>query len=269
VTEPLPSWLLLAEAPPPAGGAERFTDRGTLSLVRLLSAIRRSPSAADSGLSPLPRLAALLAFVVSVSVSRKRGVLAIYGVALLAYLSAQGPLVIARSLKAFFLALVFTSALVAPSLFMGNAPQSASVLALKASVSVLATALFASTTAWASLSSALAFLRLPAAFALTLDLCIRYIYLLGELALSLLRSYSLRSVGGRRDVKASGAAMGGIVGSLFLKSSEMTALCHAAMECRCFSSAYPRDPGRLGASGVAYILGAIAMVALCVASGVA
>ena len=77
--------------------------------------------------------------------------------------------------------------------------------------------------------------HVPSLFIFTLDITLKYISVLGEICVEILQSVSLRSVGKNPD-KAK--AFSGILGTTFLKSSEMAEEMYAAMCCRGFTGEY-------------------------------
>ena len=81
------------------------------------------------------------------------------------------------------------------------------------------------------------FLLLPAVFIFTLDITLKYISILGEICVDILRSISLRSVGKNPDKARS---FSGVLGITFLKSSEMAEEMYAAMCCRGFTGEYEK-----------------------------
>jgi len=80
----------------------------------------------------------------------------------------------------------------------------------------------------------------PDIFIFAIDITIKYITILGELALNMLYALRLRSVGRSRDKHT---PLAGIAGTMFIKSKEMSEELYNAMECRGFSGEY-KFPGK-------------------------
>ena len=88
---------------------------------------------------------------------------------------------------------------------------------------------------FSQLTGALRSFRIPSLFILTLDLALRSIVRLGEVALEVLTALRLRSIGHNRDKVASIGGVGGVVLIKAAKSSQAT---HDAMRCRGFEGEY-------------------------------
>ncbi len=84
-------------------------------------------------------------------------------------------------------------------------------------------------TSWNKLTAGMRTFHVPSLFIFTLDITLKYISVLGEICVEILRSVSLRSVGKNPDKAKS---FSGILGITFLKSSEMAEEMYAAMCCR-------------------------------------
>jgi cobalt/nickel transport system permease protein len=177
----------------------------------------------------------------------------------LVLVSLLSPRGIARVLRTSLVAALFSFVIFLPSAFWGNWPG-VLVLAAKVLMSVAAAAIVSTTMDWASISRGLSTLRVPDLFILVLDLAIKYIALLGLLVLDMLHALKLRSVGRNRSKTAS---LGGIAGTVFLKSREAATEMYEAMECRGFSGSYRKTTRRPpGAADVIFA----AMAALFVAA---
>ena len=95
--------------------------------------------------------------------------------------------------------------------------------------------IFASLTAWHDIIASLRYLRVPSIFILILHISLKYIYLLGETALALLYAFRLRAVG---RTQGKGMTMGGIMGTLFIRSRMEAQALYQAMVCRAFDGTY-------------------------------
>ena len=241
-----------------------FLDRTIRALLHVLALGRRRPLRSSRGRQsdPTGRLVCVLCFVLLVSVARSPSFLAVAGAALLVVLALQPARRIAVSLRAAFPAAILAALILLPYGLSAGLARPA-LLVAKVFLSTGAVALVASTTEWASLSGAARRLRVPALFVMVLDVTIRFVAWLGELALEMLQAVRLRSVGRNRH-KAT--ALEGVAGSLYLRSRELADDLHAAMVCRGFTGEY-RPPRRLALGVRDAVLGAgLAALAIALAA---
>lgn len=183
-----------------------------------------------------PELKLVSAFLIILLVSLSRGAFFLELAAALEFgcLCLLPARTIARILKKVIVAALFAFLIFLPAFLVGRSPNTLLVCG-KVLLAVLAAALFSAITPWPSVSAALSSLRVPDVFIMTLDMTVKYISLLGGLALDMLYALRLRSVG--RDASKM-SSLAGIAGSLFLKSRDAAETQYEAMECRCFSGTY-------------------------------
>lgn len=124
--------------------------------------------------------------------------------------------------------------LLLPAAFMGN-PQALMNITVRVYVSVTLVGILSAGTSWNKLTAGMRTFRIPSLFIFTLDITLKYILVLGELCVDILRSVILRSVGKNSDKAKS---FSGVLGITFLKSSEMAEEMYAAMCCRGFVGEY-------------------------------
>jgi cobalt/nickel transport system permease protein len=117
--------------------------------------------------------------------------------------------------------------------------NNAVVVTLKVLFSVTAANLLACTTQWNELTGVLKIFHLPDIFIFVFDITIKYIMLLGELAINMLYSLKLRSIGASLDKVTS---LSGIIGTMFIISKDMSEEMFGAMECRGFTGEYKAKP---------------------------
>jgi cobalt/nickel transport system permease protein len=182
------------------------------------------------------KLALALLLVILLALSSSPAFVAVCAVALLARVSLLPARGIARLLRVSLPAALFTAAVLLPSALLGN-PYSLWMITPKVFASVTALGLLSLNTRWNGLTAALKIFFIPDIFIFVLDIAVKYILLLGEFALNMLWALRLRSVGRNAGKRAS---LSGIAGGLFLKSRDMAAEMHAAMECRGFTGEYAR-----------------------------
>lgn len=258
---PLPEWLTRAENYKPSSDKDAFIDKSILSVLSVLSRIRsqgargRNPMQAGAAV----KLPAVLLTIVLLSLSRSMAFVLAVNVGLLCLLSALRARDIAAVLRSSLAACAFTVLILMPAALLGNW-YSLEMITPKVFASVTAVAILSRTTRWDGLTAALKVFFLPDLFIFVLDIAVKYILLLGELALNMLWALRLRSVGRNSGKRTS---LSGIAGTMFLKSGEMAAELHSAMECRGFTGEYRRprklrfnalDAAALAAAAAAVLL---------------
>jgi cobalt/nickel transport system permease protein len=203
-------------------------------------------------LDPRLKLLATLAFVLAATSTPPRawpGLLLLGGLALAAILAARIPLL--QALKRSAIALPFAGmvALSLPFTRGGTLVWAwhpfgwtlvvtdeglllfGTVLA-KAWLSVLVAGLLVATTRFADLLQALRALHLPAILVTTISFMYRYLSVLVDEALRLQTARTARSVGSGRTIWWRARVLGGMIGSLFIRSYERSERIYAAMLAR-------------------------------------
>ena len=226
----------------------------------------RTPRAltAPSALLALP---ALVAFIALVSLSPSGAFeTAALAAALAAAALLPGP-GLRRALAAGLAAAAVALVIVLPARFLTPGyplPR----LPLRVFVSVTAAGALGSAYRWDELTSALGRLRLPGLLILILDLTVRYIYLLGRFSLDMLYALKLRLVGPAAAAPGPGRdggakPLGGVAGTMYLRSRELSSETRDAMEVRCFDGDYRRAVRRgFSAGDLLLALGLAAVVGL-------
>lgn len=131
-------------------------------------------------------------------------------------------------------AVIFSVLITLPAVFMGN-PGTLLTISMKVMESVLVLSVMNEILSWKEITGAFESLHFPSLFVFVLDLTVRYLVILGSYANALTEAVTLRSVG-ERSWKDS--HIGGILGTTFLKSSQMASANSEAMTCRCFEGTY-------------------------------
>ncbi len=139
-----------------------------------------------------------------------------------------------RILQVSLLAALFNVLVLLPAILLLGETRS-SLIVLKVFITVTQMQIFASLTAWHDIIASLRYLRVPSIFILILHISLKYIYLLGETALALLYAFRLRAVG---RTQGKGMTMGGIMGTLFIRSRMEAQALYQAMVCRAFDGTY-------------------------------
>ena len=249
----MPQWLTQPENYEPPTDKDRFIDKSIVSFIGLISKIKQQ-SGRESDLlwvSPVFKLLFTILYIVLVSSSRHFTfvyVMLAYIVLVLAIMPAGD---IRKSLKGALIAAAFTYIILLPSALHGNR-YSITMMPAKVFACVLAVNILSYSTRWDRLIAALKRFRFPDLFIFVFDITIKYIVMLGEYALQMLYALKLRSVGRNRSKYGS---IGGVGGTLFIKSRVMSQDMYYAMECRGFTGEYrATDKFRFTAYDAAYIL---------------
>jgi len=251
--ENVPEWLKTAEPYTPLADRDRFIDRSIFSFLGLISKIRQQSGRKNDRLwvSPVFKLAFTILEIILISSSRHFTFVCLmlaYLVVVLAILPAGD---IRKSLRGALIAAVFTYLILLPSALRGNR-YSITMIPAKVFASVLSVNILSLSTRWDHIIGALKRFRFPDLFIFVFDITIKYILLLGNFALQMLYALKLRSVGRNRSKYAS---LGGVGGTLFLKSREMSEELYGAMECRGFTGEYHAfDKFRFTGYDAAYLL---------------
>ena len=158
-----------------------------------------------------------------------------------------------------FTAWILSALILLPAVFLGS-PQSLLTISTKVFLSVSMIGILAATTEWNRITSGLRAYHVPGIFIFTLDITLKYIVILGDLCKALLDALTLRDLGHGRE---NGRALGGILGTAFLKSRAMANDMRDAMICRGFDGTYRGRAGKMfRATDVIYLAAAAAVTVL-------
>lgn len=155
-------------------------------------------------------------------------------------LSFRSVRVMAHVLKTVALAVLASAVFMLPAVFLGS-PASFGTVTMKVMESVLVLTMLNEDVTWKDLTAAMGQLRFPDVFVLTLDMTMRFLYLLGRFSQSVLEAVSLRRVG---EENWKNAGTGGVLGNTFLKAQEMSRGTGEAMQCRCWNGSYAGHRGK-------------------------
>lgn len=206
-------------------------------------------------LDPRLKLVAVVAYVLAATSTPPGGWLplaGLAGLALVAVLLAQIPLT--EALKRSSVALPFAG-IVAISVPFTHAGQGVwswtigglrltitdaglilfATVVVKSWLSVMVSGLLVATTRFPDLLHALRALRVPAILAMTISFMVRYLFVLVEEATRLMTARAARSAGQGGSVVWRTQVLGGMIGSLFIRSYERSERIYAAMASRGFS----------------------------------
>lgn len=191
-----------------------------------------------SQVSPFLRLAVAVFAIILCACSRNAVfVITVLAVELLrlAFLPADRMI---HVLKRLVLPVIFTMLIMLPAVFLGH-PSTMLTVSMKVAESVLILLLMNEDLSWKEMTGVFSEIHLPSVITMTLDTTVRFLVILGRLASRIHEAYLLRSFGRRNDRRKMSAA-GGILGTVFLKSSRMSQESFEAMQCRGFNGTYRR-----------------------------
>ena len=138
--------------------------------------------------------------------------------------------------KSALAAALFAFLVLLPAMLLRPAGRGNNLIIIwKIFISVQMVSIFNHTTQWNHITSALRRLHVPGVFIFTIDISLKYIVLLGRLINDLLTSYLLRAVGKNKKKYTS---VGGVMGVVFLRGTEMNRQMYEAMVCRGFTDDY-------------------------------
>ena len=139
------------------------------------------------------------------------------------------------------LAAAFVSALLLlPSLWLGGG-RALLLIPGKTFLTVSALGPLVEGTSWHALTASLRLFHVPPLFIQILDLTLKYIVVLGEIAGQMLWALKLRAVG---EIRHKSRAVSGVLGATFLKSQQLSQDMYEAMLCRGFTGQYPSGRDR-------------------------
>ncbi|MEA4894042.1 MAG: energy-coupling factor transporter transmembrane component T [Oscillospiraceae bacterium] len=249
----MPEWLLQSENYAPISDKDTFVNKSILSFLSLLSRVRAQSGYEEDRLfvSPVFKLVFTLLYIVLLSVSQSSAFIYMMIVYIALVLCALPGKDIIKVLRGSIVAAVFTLIIMLPALFAGNM-YSFTMIPVKVFATITAVNIMSYSTRWDRLIGALKRFHCPDLFIFVFDITIKYIVMLGEFSLEMLYALKLRSVGKNKRKYAS---LGGIGGTLFIKSKEMSEEMYSAMECRGFTGEYKiRDRFRIRPADCIYIL---------------
>jgi cobalt/nickel transport system permease protein len=249
----MPEWLLKSENYAPVSDRDTFVNKSILSFLNMLSRIRAQGGAKGDKLfvSPFFKLLFTLLYIVLLSVSQSFTYLYIMITYIMLVLCVMPGADIIKILRGSLIALLFTFLVLLPSALAGNT-YSITMISLKVFASITAVNILSHSTRWDRIIGALKRFHFPDMFIFVFDITIKYIYMLGEFTLEMLYALKLRSVGKNKNKYAS---LGGVAGTLFIKSRVISEEMYSAMECRGFTGEYHSyDKFKVSSADLIYIL---------------
>lgn len=247
------NWMFKEDDYVPQANRDAFVDKSILSFVKVLARIKRNGGQLEKSyiyrVNPMLKFISILVSVLLVSLSNSPSfvlltmAMALTGFILLDRESRK------RARAMCMLALLLSFVMLIPSMLAGNVRNSLMIL-LKLAVTVSMLYVFSYTTRWHEVTKTLKLFFIPDIFILIFDITIRYIFLLGEMALDMLQALKKRSIGINRERFAT---MSRLMGNLFIKSAEAGSEMYFAMECRGYTGEYIAGASRhIGKEDIVY-----------------
>lgn len=232
----MPDWLLKGDNYIPIKEKNAFINKSILSILNILTKFRLQTENRKSRfeINAAIKLLSALIIITFVSLSRSFSFVIMIDVLLLLIVSLLQIDQIKYIIKTGIAVSIFTFIILIPSILMGNINNSILII-FKVIATITSVNITSCTTKWNDTIAALKIFFIPDIFIFVLDITIKYIVIFGEFSLNMLYSLKLRSVGKNTDKKNS---LSGIIGTMFLKSREMSEEMYEAMECRGFTGQY-------------------------------
>lgn len=232
----MPEWLLEKDNYIPEKESVNFINKSILAILNILTRFKQQSNQKlyKFELNDLTKLISVLMMIVFVSLSKSITFVLITNIFVLVLINFLSIEEIKYVLKVSFVMAVITLLILLPSIFLGYG-NNALMITFKVFSSVAFVNILSYSTKWNDLFGALKLFKVPDIFIFVLDITIKYIILLGEFSLNMIYALKIRSVGKSNNKNAS---LSGIVGTMFIKSKEMSEEMYVAMECRGFTGEY-------------------------------
>lgn len=256
----LPAWMCRQEDYIPSKDREAFLTKSTKSVLAVLTKLRfHEGKDGRFSASPSLKLFYTIVYIILTACSRNYLFVLIMCAAVTVRLAFFAAKSICQVLSGTAGAVLISVLLLLPVVFMGN-PQTLANITARVYVSVTLVGILSAGTSWNKLTGSMRTFRIPSLFIFTLDITLKYISVLGEICIDILRAVGLRSVG-KNPGKAK--AFSGVLGITFLKSSEMAEEMYASMCCRGFTGEYSiGQKYKIRVTDIFYILVTVGCVGL-------
>lgn len=232
----MPEWLLKKDDYTPPKDKDTFIDKSIFSILGVLNKFMKQTECKQSKFkcNALLKLITTFILIVFISLTRSFTFVFLANVLILIRLNFLRIDEIKHILKVSLVIALFSFIILLPSVFLGYGDNSL-MITLKIFVSVETVNILAVTTQWNELISALKLFKIPDMFIFVFDTTIKYILILGEFSLNMIYALKLRSVGKSKNKTSS---LSGILGTIFIKSKEISDEMYTAMECKGFTGKY-------------------------------
>ncbi|SFT52785.1 cobalt/nickel transport system permease protein [Selenomonas sp. GACV-9] len=231
----LPPWAIQEENYQPNRDRDYFISRSLLRVMTVLLAIRQQAGHSLPRYISASSALCFLFFWLLLCVTAHTSAFLLCELALTLVLLCLLPgRMLWPAVQASLAAAFFSLLLILPAIALGSGAL-VLLLPAKTFLSVAALSILRSLLPWNELTAALRRFHVPQTVIFLLDTTLRYIILLGEIARDMLTALKLRSIGKNRHKQR---AAGGILGTMFLRSKEMSETMYEAMICRGFTGEY-------------------------------
>ena len=233
----LPIWMENTDSYVPPRGGGTFAVKTIRSISAAVGKLQFQQGRERKPFLPAAvRLLLLFALILLLSLSRHLLVLLACTAFAMMALAVLPPDRILSVWKSALAAALFAFLVLMPAMLLRPAGRGNNLIIIwKIFISVQMVSIFNHTTQWNHITSALRRLHVPGVFIFTIDISLKYIVLLGRLINDLLTSYLLRAVGMNKQKYTS---VGGVMGVVFLRGTEMNRQMYEAMVCRGFTDDY-------------------------------
>lgn len=230
----IPDWLCNDEHYEPKKDRASFIDKSTKSVMKVLSSVKGNNNKKAKKANTSLRLFGMLVAIILTSVSRNFS----FTLFMIAFVIVRIALLngdcIKSWLKTVIPVVLLSSLILLPSVFLGN-PKTLITVVSKIFVCVSLVSIVNLTTAFNDITSALKRFHIPDVVIFTFDITIKYIIILSNICLDMLKALKIRSIGKNKEKDTS---VSGILGNVFIKANEYADMTNKAMECRGFNGVY-------------------------------
>lgn len=230
----IPVWLCTDEDYTPLKDNNAFVKKSIKAIMSVLSKIKRVNNKKANEVNTSLRLFGVFLAIVLTSLSRNY----VFTYLMISLCVLRGAFMPGEKIKSWFKillpALLFSAIILIPAVFLGS-PKTLLTILGKIFVAVSLVSILNLTSSPNEIISSLKRFHIPDLVIYVFDITIKYIYILGTVCLNMLLALKIRSIGKNKTKSASAS---GILGSVFLKSSDYATMTSKAMECRGFNGEY-------------------------------
>ena len=223
----LPDWLKTEEALAASSKSHQYLQMNINSLRRLLGKMKKTTPALKAKSSSSMRLVYFVCLAILITLSPSTIQLWILAIFLLAHISFLPGEALLRHWKILTRVLIFTTIILLPSILLRGF-QNSSLFLSRTGILVLNLSLFLATTTSVQLVEALRQLHFPKTMIQTIELAMKYTYILGKHLQQQIECVQLRTIGQKVNL----SLFGSILGLLYLSSKNHTKEVYEAMTLR-------------------------------------
>lgn len=230
-------WLLKRDKYFPLKDRDFSIDKNILSLISKVSRIKnqtRNSKLFFYRLHPVIKFVTTIALVFTISMTRDFYLIILMFTSALFSLSFIHASEIKKILLICFVTAIFSAVILLPSIFLGNLLNSSSLI-IKVVSTVMFFNIFSYTTKNQDITRTVKMLGVPDLLILTVDISIKFITIIGDVAINVFNSLKIRSIGVNKNKIRS---MQSIIGFLFIKSKNYSEDIYSSMLCRGFNGQY-------------------------------